>query len=132
MLVLVDTSIWVDLFSKKPSCKLTETDLERVATCPPIVQEILQGISNDSVRQDIKDRLLGLPSLAESVLVEDYIAASELFVAGRKKGLTIRSSIDCLIAAIAIKKNVPVWHKDRDFENIAAFTTLRTLRGKQL
>jgi predicted nucleic acid-binding protein len=38
---------------------------------------------------------------------------------------TIRSSTDCLIAAIAIQNDVPVWHKDRDFTVIAKFTRLR-------
>ena len=132
MLVLIDTSIWIDLFSKKPFHKLTETDLEKVATCPPIIQEILQGVADEAARADMRERLLGLPSLAESVLTQDYVAASELYVLGRKKGYTIRSSTDCLIAAIAIKRNVPIWHRDRDYENIAAFTTLRTIRGRQL
>jgi predicted nucleic acid-binding protein len=132
MLVLIDTSIWIDLFSKKPSHRLSESDLDRAATCPPVIQEILQGISDDSARQNIRDRLLGLPSLSGAMDAEDYIAASEIYVLGRKKGYTIRSSVDCLISALAIKRNVPVWHKDRDFENIAAFTTLRTLRGKHL
>jgi predicted nucleic acid-binding protein len=132
MLVLVDTSIWIDLLSKKPTCKLTETNLERVAICSPILQEILQGISNDSIRYEMKERLLGLPSLSDTLLPDDYIAASELYVLGRKKGYTVRSSIDCLIAALAIKFNVPVWHQDRDFENIAMFTSLRTIRGNHL
>lgn len=126
MIVLVDTSIWIDLLGKKPTCKLSEKALEIVAICPSILQEILQGISHYSIRQDIKERLLGLPSLAE------VIAASELYVLERKKGYTIRSSIDCLIGAIAIRRNVPIWHKERDFEHIAAFATLRTIRGLHL
>jgi hypothetical protein len=44
------------------------------------------------------------------------------------KGYTIRSSTDCLIAAIAIESGVPVWHKDRDFEAFARYTSLRTRR----
>jgi predicted nucleic acid-binding protein len=38
--------------------------------------------------------------------------------------VTIRSSIDCLIAAIAIENRVPVWHRDRDFSAIATYTAL--------
>jgi predicted nucleic acid-binding protein len=47
-----------------------------------------------------------------------------MYRSGRRRGLTIRSSADCLIAAIAIENRVPVWHKDRDFAAIATFTDL--------
>ncbi len=132
MLVLVDTSIWIDLLGKKPKHSLTESDLEKVTICPPILQEILQGISNDTARGAIRERLLALPSIADAVSVDDYLAASELYVLGRKKGHTIRSSVDCLIATLALKRNVPIWHNDRDYEAIAAFTGLRTLRGRSM
>lgn len=132
MLVLVDSSIWIDLFSKKSSIKMTEKDLERVATCPPVIQEIIQGISDESARSEVRHRFLALPDLANPVETSDYLTASELFVLGRKKGHTIRSSIDCLIAAIAIRNNAPIWHKDRDFEMLAKFTSLRILRGQHL
>ena len=46
------------------------------------------------------------------------------------KGITIRSGIDCLIAAIAIENDVPVWHRDRDFVEIAKYTRLRVVDRK--
>jgi predicted nucleic acid-binding protein len=49
------------------------------------------------------------------------------FRLGRRKGCSIRSSTDCLIAAIAIDNQLPVWHRDRDFSAIAAFTSLEVL-----
>ncbi len=57
-----------------------------------------------------------------------FLAAAEIYRLGLMKGHTIRSSADCLIAAIAIDNGVPVWHKDRDFEAIARYTSLRTKR----
>ena len=51
--------------------------------------------------------------------------AAEIYRQGRKSGYTIRSSIDCLIAAIAIENDVPVWHKDRDFSFIARYSRLQ-------
>ncbi len=56
--------------------------------------------------------------------MELYEEASEIFRIGRRKGMTIRSSIDCLIAAIAIENKIPVSHLDRDFKSIAQFTKL--------
>jgi len=57
-----------------------------------------------------------------------FRSAAEIYRLGRVKGHTIRSSIDCLIAAVAIENDVPVWHKDRDFDLIARYTGLRTTR----
>ena len=132
MLILVDTSVWIDLLGRKPTCRIIESQLERVATCPPIIQEIVQGISDDQIREEIKERFLGLPSIAEKLVTEDYLQAAHLYQLGRKKGYTIRSSVNCLIAALAIKRNIPVWHQDRDYEYIAKYTSLRTLRGRQI
>ncbi len=60
--------------------------------------------------------------------METFLAAAEIYRQGHRKGYTIRSSMDCLIAAIALDHKLPVWHKDRDFENIACFTSLQTKR----
>ncbi len=98
----------------------------RFATCGPIVQEILQGIDEDTAYFDVKDSLLALPVLDDPLSAEVYVEAAEIFRLGRRKGYTIRSSIDCLIAAIAIRNHVPVWHRDRDFTVIARFTGLRS------
>jgi predicted nucleic acid-binding protein len=56
-----------------------------------------------------------------------YVAAADIYRQGRRRGLTIRSATDCLIAAIAIRNGVPIWHRDRDFEAIASFTALETI-----
>jgi predicted nucleic acid-binding protein len=55
------------------------------------------------------------------------LAAAETYRQGRGKGYTIRSSADGLIAAVAIEHAVSVWHKDRDFTQIAGYTNLATL-----
>lgn len=54
-----------------------------------------------------------------------FLEAAEIYAQARRQGYTIRSPIDCLIAAIAIENNVPIWHSDRDFSTIARFTPLR-------
>jgi len=67
-----------------------------------------------------------LPMLSNPLPRAAFLSAAELYRLGRAKGYTIRSSTDCLVAAIAIDNGVPVWHKDRDFESIARYTSLRT------
>jgi predicted nucleic acid-binding protein len=61
-----------------------------------------------------------------------YVEAADIYREGRRHGLTIRSSLDCLIAAIAIHHKVPVWHRDRDFGSISKFTRLQTVNPLQL
>jgi predicted nucleic acid-binding protein len=100
------------------------------ATCAPVIQEVLQGVRNDLAHQRLKDGLLALPRIGDPVSAELYLHASDIFRLGRRQGLTIRSSVDCLIAAIALKEGLPVWHLDRDFEAIAKFTGLKTLQGQ--
>lgn len=90
-----------------------------------IVQEILQGISGETQRAEIRS------DLAEFVLIDPtlqtHLEAAEIFVGCRKKGVTIRKSIDCLIAAIALEYDLELLHKDRDFAQIAKAYPLKLL-----
>jgi hypothetical protein len=67
-----------------------------------------------------------IPRLSDPLPFSTFLEAAEIYNFGRRKGYTIRASTDCLIAAIAIQNDVPVWHKDRDFTVIARFTRLRS------
>jgi predicted nucleic acid-binding protein len=122
--VLVDSSVWISLLSKKPKWQLTPDQLLQIATCPPVIQEILQGFTDERNYQDFKANFLSLPRYGDPIDNSIFVKAAELYRRGRKKGLTIRSSVDCLIAAIAIEHNVCVWHDDRDFKTIARFSAL--------
>ena len=73
-----------------------------------------------------------LPRLADPLELEFFMEAADIYALGRRQGRTIRSSIDCLIAAIAVRHRVPVWHRDRDFEEIKKYTGLQTLVGAAL
>jgi hypothetical protein len=70
---------------------------------------------------------LAIPRLCDPVRLDTFLEASEIYRHGRRNGYTIRSSADCLIAAIAIENSVPVWHRDRDFRLIAKYTRLEVL-----
>jgi predicted nucleic acid-binding protein len=125
-LVLVDTSVWVQIFGPKTKYKLDYENIKRVATCPPIIQEILQGIKQDQHFTRVYDGLLALPRFGSPTEMDDYLLAADIYRTGRSKGYAIRSSADCLIAAIAIQNQLPVMHDDRDFSAIAKFTKLKT------
>jgi predicted nucleic acid-binding protein len=88
----------------------------------------LQGLRDDPASEALREGLLALPVLSDPLPIALSLSAAEIYRLGRAKGYTIRSSTDCLIAAIAIENRVPVWHKNRDFEAIARYTSLRTRR----
>ena len=127
-MTLVDTSVWIDLLNGPLGSTVTEAELLNFATCGPIVQEVLRGLPDGPASGAVREGLLALPVLSDPLPTALFVSAAEIYHLGRAKGYTIRSSTDCLIAAIAIENGVPVWHKDRDFEAIARYTSLRTRR----
>lgn len=127
-MILVDTSVWIELLNGKLGARISEEQLLNFATCGPIVQEVLQGLRSTPQGEAFREMFLSLPFLSNPLPLNLFVSASEIYRLGRTKGHAIRSSTDCLIAAIAIKNGVPVWHKDRDYEAIAKFTALRATR----
>lgn len=128
-MILLDTSIWIRLLSKDSQPVFPKERLNEVVLCAPIIQEILQGIRNDLAFKRIKEDLLAFPLLAENVPPSELaIEAAQLYRFARAKGKTIRSSMDCLIAAIAIRHQVTLLHCDRDYDLIAEISPLRAER----
>jgi predicted nucleic acid-binding protein len=85
--------------------------------------EVLAGARSDEHLRDLR----GLLARASIVATEpsDYEAAAALYRSCRRGGETVRKLIDCLIAAVAIKANIPVLHADADFDVLARHTHLR-------
>jgi predicted nucleic acid-binding protein len=121
-MVLVDTSVWIRWFRMG---EIDTFDGPNIATCNPVLQEFLQGFKDIPAYADIKARMLALTRLSDPVSADLYLEAADIFRLAHRKGFTIRSSFDCLIAAIAIRHDITVQHVDRDFEVIARFTALR-------
>jgi len=122
MRVLVDTSAWVDFFNDHPSPEaeaLAELIREEadVLTCGVIVAEVLQGLRRSSTRRTIERHFLDMEWLTPRE-PETYLLAAGLYRDLRSQGTTIRSTIDCLIAALASERNVLVLSKDRDIRLI--------------
>jgi predicted nucleic acid-binding protein len=120
--ILVDTSVWIDFFRRISS---RETELfkqalerrERIFIAGIIVQEILQGIRQDSQHRAVLQYLLLFSKIEDEF--DDYLAAAHIYRRLRKRGRTIQSPVDCLIAALAIKENISLLHNDSDFTAIA-------------
>lgn len=127
-MILVDTSIRIELLNGRLGDQVTDAHLQQFVTCGPVVQEVLQGMRENITPVAFLDAFNALPRLCDPLSNSLFLAAADLYRQGRRRGFSIRSSNDCLIAAIAMENKVPVWHRDRDFGFLAQFTTLETVK----
>ena len=122
MRVLVDTSAWVDFFNGHPSPEaeaLTRLIREEadVLTCGVVVAEVLQGLRKSKTLTQIEQHFLDMEWLTPRE-PETYVESASLYRDLRSKGVTIRSTIDCIIAKLAAENDVLILSKDRDLRLI--------------
>lgn len=127
MIYLADTSLWIEWLKKDTRTLMQPEEWLKVVTCPPIIQELLQGIPAGRNKEIFRERLLSFHCIERNLPLDLYLDAAEIYSNCREKGLTVRSSVDCLIAAIAIKNKIPIKHKDRDFTSISKVTSLKVV-----
>lgn len=123
-LILFDTSLWIEFLRNGGAIK--PTVLANLVTCGPVVQEVLQGLDDSRDGDAFRDAFLAIPCLEDPVPLRTFLDAAEIYRLGRRKGYTIRSTVDCLIASIAIRHSAEVWHnRDRDYTFISKYTGLK-------
>jgi predicted nucleic acid-binding protein len=128
-LILIDTSAWVEFLRNSGSAVCERVDEllgGDIVTCDPVRMEILAGVRDESHLNDLRRLLARASSVAAEPV--DYEEAAALYRTCRRRGETVRRMIDCLIAAIAIRVDVPVLHSDPDFDVLARHTPLRVER----
>jgi predicted nucleic acid-binding protein len=123
---LIDTSAWIEYLRKTGSD--TNVEMRNVLTrrhhiCDAVTMEILSGARDDANAQSLK-KLLSRATVIETKPI-DYQNAASIYRACRQVGITVRTQIDCLIAAIAIRTGTPLLHQDSDFTAIAQITKLK-------
>jgi len=124
-MILVDTSVWIEVFRTKGPLRIERVvEFEEIVTCLPVIQEVLQGFREERAYRTARYAMTALP-IVESPMEESlFIEAAGLYRAARRQGLTIRSSVDCLIAACALRHDMPVLHKDRDYDLLVRISPL--------
>ena len=128
-MLLVDTSAWIEVFRRPSRLDLRDVeDADEIVTCLPVVQEVLQGFRDERAYRLAPDAMLALPVLESPLRAEVFVEAADLYRGARRAGLTVRSSVDCLIAACAIRHDVTVLHTDRDYDALAKVAPLRVRR----
>jgi predicted nucleic acid-binding protein len=127
--MIVDTSVWVHFLNARETSETRvlqhaiEEDVPVYIT-GLVLAEILQGIRQPRRLATIRGDLLNFP-LIEPKAPETYIAAATLYRSARRRGLTVRSVVDCVIAATAIDAGEPVLHRDRDYSALCKISSLR-------
>lgn len=128
MSVLVDTSVLID-FLRGKTTKATRY-LESIVDdgfflTPLVLQEILQGAKDQKEFKLLKE-YLGTQEFCHPLdPISTGEAAARIYFDCRRMGLTLRSTVDCLIAQIAIDNDLRLLHDDRDFDKIVKVAKLR-------
>ena len=131
-MIVVDTSVWIEFFKGTGSsfdqhlAELIRVDAP-IALTEVVYCEVLQGIRDDSVHARVREILQAFP-----VLVLDGLRSADravaLYRACRRRGFTIRSTVDCLIAAVCLDAGAELFHHDRDFDVLAKVADLKLYR----
>lgn len=125
-MVLVDSSVWIAVFKRdRPLDLAAHVDFDDVATCLPVVQEVLQGFRDEAAFRKARLAMLSLPIVDSPMDQALFERAVGLYRAARRAGVTVRSSVDCVIAASALRHDLTVLHRDRDFPALAKVAALR-------
>lgn len=127
--VLVDTSAWVEFLrgTGSPTHRRLRSLIEsgaEVCTTEPVIMEILAGARRPRTLTQAEALTNGLPLLPIEPGV-DFRNAAQLARASAANGHPIRSQVDCLIAAVVIRRDVALLANDRDYEYLAAISPLR-------
>ncbi|MEN8180060.1 MAG: PIN domain nuclease [Pseudomonadota bacterium] len=118
-MIFVDSSVWIDYFNGIRSAEANHLDsllgVEPVGLGDVVLIEVLQGFRHD---RDYKTARELLTSLTVFTLGGQDIAlkSADNFRLLRKSGVTVRKTIDVLIATFCIEKKLPLLHSDKDFE----------------
>ena len=128
-MVLVDTSVWIESFRKGSRLRLESiADIDEVVTCLPVIQEVLQGFDDERAFLLAREAMHAFPIVESPLPRVVFDQAADLYRAARRAGVTVRSGVDCLIAACALRHDLDVLHRDRDFDALARVSPLRAHR----
>lgn len=131
-MILVDTSVWIDFFNgadtphRHELHRMIDQEVD-LALTGLVLTEVLQGFRHAKDVEIASELLLSFPRFDLSS-PEGYLGAARLYRECRRKGVTIRKPIDCLIAQVALANGLTLLHRDSDFDRIARVHPLKTTR----
>ncbi len=126
-MVLVDTSVWIDVFRDASGVRREALHdalgEDEVVLCRFFQLELLQGCRNDR-EWDLLNSYLDHQDYLE-IFTATWKDAARIYFDLRRVGRTVRSPIDCCIAQLSLDHDVTLFHRDRDFVEIARNRPLR-------
>jgi len=129
-MVIVDSSVWIDYLNDKLSSHTTWLEnaigQREIGMTSLILCEVLQGIRHDRQFRETREQLLTL-SVFEGLRADLSIAAAQNFRLLQRRGVTIRKTIDCIIATFCIAEGHQLLHHDSDFEPFEKHLGLRVI-----
>ena len=133
-MILVDTSVLIDLFKGNDNDAVG--DFRKIVQqqvpfgiSSVIYQEILQGARTRKEYATLNEYLVNQRFFNPKDHLVSYAGAAEIYFNCRKNGIAIRSTIDCLIAQIALEHDLLILHNDKDFTAISRLTGLRIYKA---
>ena len=126
--IVVDTSVWINVLNEVDSPKAVRCvellrDGAPIALTDVIFTEVLQGFRHDRDARRVERHLRAFPIIRSETL-DDFALAAELYRIARRNRVTIRKTLDCLIAAPCVRVGAPLLHDDEDFDRLATCTEL--------
>lgn len=128
-MIIVDTSVWIDLLrgNEAPGAERAARLIEDgapVALTDVVLAEVLQGLASEREARRVERHFRAFPIVRLEGL-DDFVLAAELYRRARRAGVTVRKTLDCLIAAPCVRTGAPLLHADADFDRLASCTELR-------
>ncbi len=129
-MILVDTSVLIDLFKgdeNRATDRLRRVIQQEIpyGITSVIYQELLQGAKTEKEYNLLNDYLCCQRFFHPKDPLQSYAQAAIIYFKCRRKGITIRSTIDCLIAQIAIEHDLFLLHNDKDFKIMSPVVNLK-------
>ena len=129
-MILVDTSVLIDFFKGQKSNQSQRLESILQQDVPFginsfIFQEVLQGAKSEKEYKTLKKYLETQKFYHLKDPVDSYAKAARIYFNCKKKGITIRSIIDCLIAQTALEHDLFLFHNDKDFNAMATVINLK-------
>ena len=128
-MIFVDSSVWIDYFRGIATKETERLDAllgtEPIAIGDLVLAEVLQGFKNDRDFNQAKKLLTSLV-VVDMLGQEIAIQAARNFRLLRERGITVRKTIDTLIATYCIVNDLALLHSDRDFDAFVEHLNLRS------
>ena len=130
-MVIVDTSVWIDFLAGRSNVETEwlarELVQQRMGLTDLILCEVLQGVRGERAFAKVQEQLLEF-EVFDSGGAEVAVAAARNYRSLREQGLTVRTTIDCLIATFCLENGHSLLHRDRDFDVFEKSLGLRVVR----